>query len=41
MFVKKVGVDGALVVSEGRVVTSSVRMRDFLLLGVENLRSYS
>jgi hypothetical protein len=32
---------GVLVVSEGRVVTSSVRMRAFLLLGVENSSLYS
>jgi hypothetical protein len=32
---------GELVVSEGNVVMSSVRMRDFFLLGVENSRLYS
>jgi hypothetical protein len=32
---------GALGVLEGRSVTSSTRTRAFLLLGVENSRSYS
>jgi hypothetical protein len=41
MFIGEVGIDGRLVVSEGNVVMSSARMRDFFLLGVENSRSYS
>jgi hypothetical protein len=41
MFVGEVYIDGELVVSEGNVIMSSARMRDFFLLGVENLRSYS
>jgi hypothetical protein len=32
---------GEALASEGKVVMSSARTRDFLLLGVENSRSYS
>jgi hypothetical protein len=32
---------GEALVSEGKVVMSSARTRDFFLLGVENSRSYS
>jgi hypothetical protein len=32
---------GEALASEGKVIMSSVRMRDLFILGVENSRSYS